>query len=203
MADGERLKIVVTKKTGNDVGAVARLVTWVIAEVLNLDPTVDEGEALAAVCNAFTARNDDPSAVAEAKRAVVTRFWAVKAGTQMVTMRMSSAVLAKLKGVGKIPIGWAMTRVIKREPEPLRCYQCYGFGHQFTACKGPDLSGACHRCGEKHHSTFDCTSGFDRCITCEHAEHPHVNHKPGSSACRTRKVGTRDRRNTAPRNGSY
>lgn len=41
-------------------------------EILDLDPAVNEGEVSAAVHNAIMVRNDNPLAVAEAEKAVVT-----------------------------------------------------------------------------------------------------------------------------------
>lgn len=85
MASADKLKNTVTEKAGTRVGGVARLGSRVVAEVLGLDPTVDEREVLTAMRNAITCRTEDPSAVADAEPITITGLWPIKAGTQIAT----------------------------------------------------------------------------------------------------------------------
>ncbi|XP_055928136.1 uncharacterized protein LOC129959342 [Argiope bruennichi] len=52
-------------------------------------------------------------------------------------------------------------------PDPLRCYQCQGFGHAKLNCRG---SLTCGRCAQKGHEIQQC-SAKEKCINCS-GDHP-------------------------------
>ena len=48
-------------------------------------------------------------------------------------------------------------------PSPLRCFKCQKFGHGLSSCRGQVT---CAHCGEKTHTTEDCTASTKKCINC-------------------------------------
>ena len=48
-------------------------------------------------------------------------------------------------------------------PSPLRCFKCQKFGHGLSSCRGQVT---CAHCGERSHTTEDCTAVTKRCINC-------------------------------------
>lgn len=85
--------------------------------------------------------------------------------------------------MNKIKIGWTLARLRERAPAPTRCYKCHGFGHTRSACKGPDLSSACRKCGEGGHMENSCTADGSRCVACERQGHVTPAHRTGTASC--------------------
>lgn len=185
-ASAERLKDAVADRAGTQIGGIVGLGSRVVAEVLGLDPTVDEEEVRTALQDAITCRSDDSSSATEAESVVITGLWPIKAGTQIATATMSTSALGRLVKIGKIPVGWTMVRVRQRD-EPPRCYRCHGFGHTSGACTGPDLSGTCRRCGETGHREKSCSAADKICVACERAGITMEAHRPGSARCGAKK----------------
>ena len=48
-------------------------------------------------------------------------------------------------------------------PSPLRCFKCQKFGHGLSYCRGQVT---CAHCGERSHTTEDCTAVSKKCINC-------------------------------------
>ena len=48
-------------------------------------------------------------------------------------------------------------------PSPLRCFKCQKFGHGLSSCRGQVT---CAHCGERSHTTEDCTASSKKCINC-------------------------------------
>lgn len=53
-------------------------------------------------------------------------------------------------------IGYERTSIRQYIPTPLRCHNCFGFGHTYKICKNPK---ACYKCGSTHH-----TLGEETCL---------------------------------------
>lgn len=189
-ASAEKLKGEVADKVGSRVGGVAKLGDRVAAEVLGLDPTVDEGEVRTAMRNAIICRSDDPSAAADAESITITGLWSTKAGTQIATAGLSVTALDRLIKIGKIAVGWTMVRIRQRD-EPPRCYRCHGFGHTSGNCSGPNMTGTCRRCGETGHGEKECTAVDKTCVACERSSIAVAAHRPGSARCEARKTAVR------------
>lgn len=78
----------------------------------------------------------------------------------IVTVEESAAALVMSKA--RIKLGWVNCRIRSRLTV-LRCFMCPGYGHQSMACKGPDRSKLCFRCGKSDVKIKDC-SEIPRCF---------------------------------------
>lgn len=163
-----------TRKFAESLGEKAAAVMAVghTTEV-DLDAAATREEVLTALKKAATDNGVPPEAITEIR---ITGLWSTWVGQQVASATVPAFVATKIT---RVPVGWTMCRVSPRRPVPVRCYRCHDFGHQSATCKGPDLSGTCRKCGEKGHKAPDCPSGSDRCVACERAGHPRVNHRPG------------------------
>lgn len=97
----------------------------------------------------------------------------------IVTIEESAAALVMSKD--RIKIGWVNCRIRSRLTV-LRCFMCLGYGHQSMACKRPDHSKLCFRCGKGDHKAKDC-SEISRCFLCpEQSISDSWNHVAGSGS---------------------
>lgn len=95
----------IAEKVGDCVGGVVKLGSQAVAEILDLDPTVDKGEIQAALQNAIMSQSDDSVSTADAESVAIIGLWTIKAGMQIATVKMSAKVLARLNSIGRITVG--------------------------------------------------------------------------------------------------
>ena len=142
-------------------------------EILDLDDETTETEVRNAILQWAESKGISQEGI------TVGGCWSLKQGkmaTAKVPIQMANNPI-------KLRIGWTLCRVRPRRPTPERCFRCHGFGHTAKTCTGPDLSGACRRCGGIDHKEVQCTEGQDRCLACERSGYPKTVHRPGSGAC--------------------
>lgn len=101
---------------------------------------------------------------------------------KMAIVQLSERQASKLLETAKIKIGWVYSR-IRRRVDVVRCFRCFGYGHQQRDCTGPDRRGdkLCIKCGEKGHKLKECTRE-PNCFLCK-GQNAAVNHVPGSRNC--------------------
>ncbi|XP_025192765.1 uncharacterized protein LOC112592836 [Melanaphis sacchari] len=154
-AAAEPLMKALTEKLDGVVASVTNSGNVVEMEVIDLEPTSTAQEVLTAVREALLAANNGDQAVAAATHSVtVTSMWGLKNGQQVAKVSVPRA--ARPTDVGRVRVGWTSCRFRIRRPDAVRCFKCHGFGHTQSACTGPDLSGACRKCGETSHKEKDC-----------------------------------------------
>ncbi|XP_062557394.1 uncharacterized protein LOC134222268 [Armigeres subalbatus] len=79
--------------------------------------------------------------------------------TQTALIRLPETAANMALAVGKLTVGWSKCPLKTASPvnkQAERCYKSLGFGHRAGACKGPDRSNMCWKCGEIGHSAKDC-----------------------------------------------
>ncbi|XP_062558214.1 uncharacterized protein LOC134223098 [Armigeres subalbatus] len=79
--------------------------------------------------------------------------------TQTAIIRLSETAANMALAVGKLTVGWSKCP-LKATPvnkQAKRCFKCLGFGHRAGACKGPDRTNMCWKCGETGNFAKDCT----------------------------------------------
>ena len=105
-------------------------------------------------------------------------------GLRMAVVDLGSRGATQLLKAGKLRVGWVIGRVRLRVTVT-RCFRCFGYGHQQSACKGPDRrgSGICIKCGEPGHVKSTCTAKA-KCFLCEAKKYAPLEHIPGTRACR-------------------
>lgn len=172
-----------TSSLGNSVGKVQQLGLQVEVEVLDIDAAATAQEVLDALRDAIPWQ-DDPAAKVDREVICDVRIWGTRSGQQIATAKMPKH-LAVL--ITRVPIGWTMCRVRARTLPPERCFRFHAFGHNARDCKAADRTGACWKCGVTGHAMKDCVKANDRCVACESAGLPRVDHKPGSGACAARR----------------
>lgn len=102
-------------------------------------------------------------------------------GTKLAIVRLPETYAYRLMELKVIQIGWIQGRV-KEHIEVPRCFKCSAFGHTSNACKGPDRSNLCRRCGGKEHLAKDCKAET-LCLTCVDSGKADTAHAPRSGKC--------------------
>ncbi|XP_037292465.1 nucleolar and coiled-body phosphoprotein 1-like [Manduca sexta] len=101
-------------------------------------------------------------------------------GTAWVKMPIKAAL--KVKGAGRILIGWTAARVTVLETRPMRCFRCLEPGHVRECCDcSVDRSELCYRCGQTGHKARECKAA-PNCVICAASGKP-AGHRLGGKAC--------------------
>jgi len=99
--------------------------------------------------------------------------------------KIKTPLLKLTFGQNKIPesvsLGYLHYFVKQYYPPPLRCYQCYRYGHTQKTCRNTIT---CPKCSE-YHDQEDCTSERTKCVNC------HQEHTAFDKACEIYKMETR------------
>ena len=77
------------------------------------------------------------------------------AGQRMAVFSIEEEAAACFLESARICIVWISCRLRRRE-QVTRCFRCFGYGHEIRACKGPNRSNQCYRCGSEEHKAADC-----------------------------------------------
>ena len=67
----------------------------------------------------------------------------------------------------EVEVGYEKVRVRMYIPPPLRCYNCFRFGHVSDSCEYPQT---CSNCAEREHTRDDC-GNTEKCVNCSGNHH--------------------------------
>lgn len=144
-AQVEAVKAEVSRSAGPDVG-VKSLQQRGTFEIKDLDEWTTKEEIVDAVATCAGTQGSIIRVISLRKR---------YAGTQSAVVSADVGTVAKLIEAGRIRIGMVSCRVLLGD-QIIKCFRCLSFGHMARACKGPDRSECCWRCGEKGHKVASC-----------------------------------------------
>ncbi|KAG6463650.1 hypothetical protein O3G_MSEX013993 [Manduca sexta] len=122
-----------------------------------------------------------------------------RSGVGTVWVKLPIKAAQKVKGAGRILIGWTAARVTVLESRPLRCFRCLESGHVRERCDcAVDRSELCYRCGQAGHKARECKAPAN-CAVCAAAGRP-ARHRLGGKACSA--PSRRNRRRPQGRNAA-
>jgi len=144
-----------------------------VLEIRDLDEFTTEEEVRNSIQETLASKNMDMKVVLSKPNDRMQKLAFVTIGSRAAFTLIEKA---------RIRIGWINAR-IRRKAVVLRCYNCAGYGHVSSSCKGPDRRGHCYNCGLTGHVQKDCTS-TPKCFVCVDSKiNGDVNHKVGTTAC--------------------
>ncbi|CAD1476229.1 unnamed protein product, partial [Heterotrigona itama] len=83
-----------------------------------------------------------------------------------VWVRCSATAARKIAMIGRLLVGWVLTRVEALDKRPLQCFRCMEMGHTAPRCSSEtDSSRRCYRCGTPGHFARNCTAPV-KCPLC-------------------------------------
>lgn len=118
-----------------------------------------------------------------------SRITYTRNGQGIVTVNCPLSAAISVSNLGKIKIGWTISKVILLKPRPIQCFRCWHYGHASYNCRSQvNRAGACFNCCSMEHKVQACRA-TPNCIICQEQGLPY-DHRISSGVCKSRLPGS-------------